>query len=74
MPRFDRRYVDAGFEPAPAAVAAKAVALGVGNDTAKMLTRRDTLKALAAAYRARAGADLDVASLFDALIAAAFDT
>lgn len=69
----DDRFVDAAYLPSPAAVAAKAAATNTGLDTATVLTRRDTLKALAAAYRAKVGADLDVASLFDAIIAAGFD-
>jgi acetamidase/formamidase len=74
MPRFDERYIDEDFVPAAPAIAAKQAAENVGADTATVLTRRDVLKAQAAALRTSAVVDATVCDLFDALIAAAFDT
>lgn len=74
MPRFDRRYVDSAFEPAPADIAAKIIAEDVGEDTATMLTRRDVLKADAAALRALGTLPVELYDLLDAMIAAGFDT
>ena len=64
---------DLVYKPAAPDVEARQIADGVGPDTAAVLVRRDTLKTQAAAYRAKAGADLDLATLIDGIIAAAFD-
>lgn len=73
MPRFDSRYVDGAYEPPSADVAAKKVAENVGTDTATALTRRDVLKAQAAALRAGATLPVALYDLLDGLIAATFD-
>jgi hypothetical protein len=54
-------------------VAATAVAEGVGMDTARVITRRETLKTQAAALRS-GGAVAAICDLFVAVIAAAFVT
>lgn len=73
MPRFDSRFSDATYEPPSADVAAKKAAENVGTDTATVLTRRDVLKAKAAALRTAGTLPVALYDLIDALIAAAFD-
>lgn len=73
MPRFDSRFSDAAYEPPSTDVAAKQVAENVGADTAAVLTRRDVLKAQAAALRTAAALPVALYDLLDGLIAATFD-
>ena len=70
----DPNFIDPDFVPDEAVVADVAAAEGVGLDTAAVLTRRQSVEALAAAYRAKPGVDTDLCDLIDAMIAAGFDS
>lgn len=67
-------YIDPDYVPDEGDVADVAAAEGVGLDTAAVLTRRQSVEALAATYRAKPGVDVDLCNLLDAMIAAGFDS
>ncbi len=65
-------FKDPDFIPDPVDVAIVQAALGVGPDTAAIVTRRQGAELLAASFRT-GGGDVDLCDILDALIAAIFD-